>query len=90
MKRTALILLASTLMIGVAHAEDDGDGDRKRGHKGPPEAALEACSAAVSGDPCSFEGRRGESREGTCEAPDEKPLACRPEGGKPRQLVDEE
>ncbi len=88
MRRTLLPILASTLMFGIAHAEDDDGTERKRGPKGPPEAALEACSAAVDGDPCSFEGRRGNTVDGTCSTRDDKPLACRPDRRKSKDLDD--
>ena len=78
-------LIATTLFAAAAHAETEQDDDDRRGHRGPPPVALEACASAVQGDPCTFEGRRGETLEGTCEAPDDKPLACRPEGAPPPQ-----
>lgn len=90
MKRLITVLLVTTLLTVTAYAQDDADNERKKGHRGPPEAALEACASSVQGDPCSFEGRRDEMVEGTCEAPDDKPLACRPEGGKRKEFHDTE
>lgn len=79
MKNFVLSLMLLTAVAGTAFAQDDDGGNsREQGRRGPPPEALEACSAAVSGDPCSFEGRRGETLDGTCEAPEDKPLACRP------------
>lgn len=80
----ALMLLAST--VNAARAQDEADDKRSTERRGPPEAALEACSSAEQGDPCAFEGRRGETVEGTCETPGEKPLACRPTGTKRSEL----
>ena len=77
-------------MTGTAYAQNDTDSKRKNDRRGPPEAALQACASAVQNDPCSSEGRRDEIIEGTCEAPDDKPLACRPEGGKRKKLHDVE
>lgn len=85
MNRSLIALMATTLIFSTAYAESDQENKPRREHRGPPAAALEACSSSVQGDPCSFEGRRGEALEGTCEAPNEKPLACRPEGGPPRK-----
>ncbi len=88
MARPVFALLILVLTSSAALAQDDSEDRRKSDRRGPPEAALEACAAAVQGDTCSFEGRRGEAREGTCEAPEEKPLACRPEGGKRDKLIE--
>ena len=90
MTRLIIALLATTLLTGTAFAQDDTDNKRKMDRRGPPEVALQACASSVQGDPCSFEGRRDNIVEGTCEAPDDKPLACRPEGGKRKELHDVE
>ena len=90
MKRSLVALIASQLLIGMAHAQSEDENKPRREHRGPPAEAVEACSTLVQGDPCSFEGRRGETLEGTCEAPDDKPLACRPEGGPPEKLLERE
>lgn len=89
MNRRLIALIPSLLLVGAAYAESEQDNPRRE-HRGPPEAALEACSNSVAGDPCSFEGRHGEALEGTCEAPDDKPLACRPEGGPPEKRLERE
>ena len=85
MYRSLIPLMATMMIIGTASAESDNEKKPRGEHRGPPEAALEACSTSVQGDPCSFEGRRDDTLEGTCEAPDDKPLACRPEGGPPKK-----
>jgi hypothetical protein len=90
MRRLITVLLVTTLITVTAYAQDDADNERQKGRRGPPEAALEACASSVQGDPCSFEGRRDEMVEGTCEAPDDKPLACRPDGGKRNEFRDAE
>jgi len=83
MKFILISALVSILLSGAASAEDEDKKEQQREHRKPPEVAFEACAAAVQGDQCSFEGRRGESLEGSCEAPADKPLACRPEGAPP-------
>lgn len=88
MKRSLLTCAALFLLAANVHAQSNDDGERERGHRGPPAEALEACSAAIQGDTCSFEGRRGEALQGTCETPGDKPLACRPEGGPPERELE--
>ena len=78
-----LITLLTAIAIGTTtHAQEQEGHERK--HRGPPQVAVEACAAAVQGDTCSFEGRRGETLDGTCESPEDKPLACRPADAPPR------
>jgi hypothetical protein len=84
MYRSLIALIALGLVAATAYAQSDEENRTNREHRGPPEVALEACSNSVQGDPCSFEGRQGEALEGSCEAPDDKPLACRPEGAPPK------
>ena len=81
MKSALICVLASILLFATAAAEDGENEERQRNHGKPPKVALEACAAAVQGDQCSFEGRRGETLQGSCEAPQDKPLACRPKDG---------
>jgi hypothetical protein len=90
MNRSLIALSATLFLVGAANAESDQENKPRREHRGPPEVALEACSTSVQGDPCSFEGRRGDTLEGTCEAPDDKPLACRPEGNPPKRQLERE
>jgi hypothetical protein len=78
MKHLVIAMTALLLVTGSANASDEDDKRPRAEHRGPPPVALEACASSVQGDPCSFEGRRGELLEGTCEAPTDKPLACRP------------
>jgi len=88
MYRSLSTLVASLLIVSLAHAENDSENKPRGEHRGPPEVALEACSSSVPGDSCSFEGRHGETLNGTCEAPTDKPLACRPEGGPPEDRLE--
>ena len=44
---------------------------------GPPAQALAACQNASAGQKCTFTDR-GQSLAGSCWAPADKPLACRP------------
>ncbi len=90
MNRSLIALSATLFLVAAAYAESDQENNPRREHRGPPEAALEACSSSVQGDPCSFDGRRGDALEGTCDAPDDKPLACRPEGGPPKRQLERE
>lgn len=90
MKHTLIALVTTLLLVGTAYAQSDQENKPRREHRGPPEAALEACATFVQGDPCSFEGQRDDTLQGTCEAPDDKPLACRPEGGRPDKGLERE
>ncbi|MEM9460871.1 MAG: hypothetical protein AAGF11_42300 [Myxococcota bacterium] len=54
----------------------------------PPREAIEACMEKGAGDPCEFAGRQGQSVTGECtappdDAPDDAPLACRPDREPP-------
>ena len=88
MTRTILWTGILLLAFSPALAGEGNDGEQRDKRRGPPAEALEACAAAVEGDACSFQGRRGETREGTCEAPAEKPLACRPARPPREELSD--
>ena len=77
--QTQLTALALLLVIASAAPAADLNGEgQQRENRRPPRVAVEACAAAVQGDYCSFEGREGELVEGSCEAPGDRPLACRP------------
>ena len=77
----ATLLLCAIWIPGFAQE----DGERRGERRGPPPEALEACTAAVEGDACSFTGRRGEDLQGMCAVTREESLACRPEGVRPPQ-----
>ena len=71
---SALILFTTTAM---AH---DG---KKRGHRGPPPQAIEACANGAVDQACEFAGRSGDAVSGTCVVPrrdDSGALACKPSG----------
>ncbi|MBU2676554.1 MAG: hypothetical protein KJP16_05670 [Gammaproteobacteria bacterium] len=88
MNRSLIALAAALLLVATAYAESDQENKPRREHRGPPEAALEACSSSVQGDPCSFEGRLGEALDGTCEAPSDRSLACRPDRNPPEAALE--
>ena len=80
-------ILATTLAMaaGLSLAQStapgaDKPGDRRgepgQGHR-PPAEALAACKGMAAGAACSFTAPRG-ALSGTCEAPPDRPLACRP------------
>jgi len=46
-------------------------------HHQPPPEALAACKSLQAGQACNFTSPRG-AEQGTCFAPEGKPLACRP------------
>lgn len=64
-----LVALVLSLSAGASFAQPRGGQ--------PPAEALAACKSAKQGDACSFTGDRGKA-SGSCEAPEGKPLACRP------------
>jgi hypothetical protein len=86
MRHAIPFIVLTALFAGTAVADDDANRQHDGDRRGPPKVALEACASSVRGDPCSFEGRRGENLEGTCEAPEGKPLACRPADAPPMEL----
>ncbi|MEM7084254.1 MAG: hypothetical protein AAF465_16105 [Pseudomonadota bacterium] len=76
-KTTALIIAASIVAPQALAGED---GERKK-RRGPPPVAIEACSGLAEGTQCSFIGRRGQERQGTCVIParNQEILACKPD-----------
>ena len=60
-----------------------GKGPYKKGPKGPPEAAMEACDELLPGDECAFESKNGEIVEGVCMEV-KAGLVCLPEDFEPR------
>lgn len=65
-------LSAAAILIGVAL------GAEAQPPNGPPPEALAACKSQSAAAACSFAGRDGNKVNGTCWAPESKPLACRP------------
>jgi len=68
--------LAFALLIAAPLARAADEPPR---HRGPPPEALQACKDKKAEQACTFDGRRG-NVEGTCFAPPDRPLACRPAG----------
>lgn len=66
----ALSLTFAAAPVGVAQPPQGG----------PPQEALDACDGQDDGSLCAFTGRRGETLEGTCRAPQGRALACVPAG----------
>ena len=85
MKTTLLTFVALVVATPVMAEDDQRDGERGK-HRLPPPVALEACAASIEGDPCSFEGRRGDTIEGNCSQFEESTLACKPDHPPQRQL----
>jgi hypothetical protein len=72
----ALVMLLSLAPLAARAA------DEPPRHSGPPPEALQACKDKQAEAACTFTGPRG-SMEGSCFAPQGKPLACRPAGAPP-------
>ena len=75
---------ALTACCGLSAQTADGSG----GPRKPPPEALEACKSTSSGKDCSFSSPQG-TVNGTCWAPEGKPLACKPKNaptGNPNAL----
>lgn len=74
------ILARSSLMAALAcfsglllaQAPEGQGGPRK-----PPQEALDACKSLSAGQECGFTSPQG-SVKGSCWAPEDKPLACKP------------
>lgn len=75
--RTALASLVLALCSAAAVAQPKPGGRSPDARGGPPAEALAACKALKADNSCSFTTDRGEA-QGTCWAPEGKPLACRP------------
>ncbi len=82
------LIAALMLLAGSAMAQEGGN---KRGHRGPPPEAIEACSSAEVDQACEFTGGRGETVSGSCIVPrrgDSQALACKPSVGRPEGKPD--
>ena len=76
--RVRTLALVLVLGCGAAFAQQPKAGEGpSTGRGGPPAEALAACNALKTGDACQFTGSQG-AASGTCEAPQGRPLACRP------------
>ena len=77
-RATVLALaLAFASYGGPIMAEGKAGNAPAKDRRGPPAEALAACKALKAGDACSFTAQRG-AVSGSCFAPQDKPLACRP------------
>ena len=91
MYRSLIALAAVTFISGATYAQSDQESNPRSEHRGPPPVAFEVCSSSVQGDPCSFEGRHGDTLQGNCDTPPEQTaLACKPEGGPPKNKLERE
>jgi hypothetical protein len=70
----AVLSVSLALSGGMLYAQSARGGDSPRP---PPPEALAACKTLKSGQDCSFKGPHS-SVQGTCWAPPNKPLACKP------------
>jgi hypothetical protein len=70
--------LLTSLFVNSGYAENTQG--QRNGQRGPPQVALDACSSLSEGAACSFTGRNSEELSGTCFAPSETELTCKPEG----------
>jgi hypothetical protein len=82
-----LAVLMALQLSSVAGAE--GDGERRKGRRGPPPEAVDACTDSQEGAGCSFIGRRDETVGGTCEFMRDD-FVCVPEGHRGRGGPSEE
>ena len=69
-----VVLSCSAAAMAQSAAGEKPPGDRRGG---PPAEALTACKSLKAGDACSFSADRG-AASGSCQAPEGRPLACRP------------
>jgi len=80
MSKTMIVTIGLSLLVaavGVANSENER---RRR----PPQVALDACVDADQESSCSFEGRRGDTLDGTCQEIDRE-LACVPDDHRRRE-----
>jgi hypothetical protein len=84
----SLLSILAALATSACCAQPTPGGGEPPPRRPPPEA-LEACKSLAAGKACSFVAPRGGNVQGSCWAPEGKPLACRPkdappaEGGRP-------
>lgn len=87
---SATLALAAGLSLSATAAENS----EREGRRGPPPEAIDACTALVEGDACSFTGRRSDV-QGSCivRPRNEEALICaptdRPRDSTPRRENDE-
>lgn len=75
------------VMAGFAAFGQSGPAARENGRPGgsamprPTQAMLTACSSKARGDRCEVNDGNGKSIPGTCQSPQNRPLACAPAAG---------
>lgn len=72
----AIIIAIALSIFGATQIEAQRNPDRAR--QGPTKEMIKACKAKQEGDICSAKGRNGNEITGTCFAPPNRSLACRP------------
>ncbi len=81
---TSLGVAALLIWTGTAIADKNEDRPDRPEDREPPQAAFEACAAAVESDSCTVETDRGHTLSGSCAmSPRGEALVCVPEGGPP-------
>lgn len=75
--RTLALALSLAIGSGATLAQPRSGEAPPQGRGGPPAEALAACQTLKTGDACQFAAAQA-TVEGTCAAPQGRPLACRP------------
>lgn len=78
---TAIVVTAGTGLAFNLAAQQDPSGNGEGERRGPTEEMLKVCVSKSAGDSCSATGPQGRQYQGTCFAPQGRPLACRPSQG---------
>ena len=76
----SLCALALSTLAAEVTPRQQGPGEAPP-RMGPPPEALKACKGLVAQAACSFDGREGKV-SGSCFAPPDRPLACRPKDAR--------
>jgi hypothetical protein len=80
-----VLATALTQFSGAAYSAEN-ESDQRKGRRGPPQVAIDACASLSEGDSCSFSGRNDKELSGTCFAPPQRDdLACRPDDHEERR-----
>ena len=83
-------LSVGALSAASLTAQEGGgrNGGRQSGRQGgPPPEMLKACVNKSYGDVCTATGPQGRNISGTCFAPQDRPLACRPQNARDNSPV---
>lgn len=71
-----LLCVSSSVPAAPPRADESPQGQARQPPQ-PPREALQACQSLVKGAACEFSMPRGKI-SGRCDAPEGRPLACRP------------